>query len=98
MEELGKIVGDMWDELHGAKHYAEHAMKLKATDPTKANMYSEMARQELAHFESLHKMGQRMVDGQHGDDHEMYKHIWDFETDRVLEKAAKIRTMLDMAR
>lgn len=96
MDEIKKLIGDMWEELHGAEHYAEQALKSKASDPNRATNYSEMSRQELTHFESLHKMGQRIVDAHH-DDH-TYKIVWDFETERVLEKAAKIRTMLSMAR
>ena len=99
MDELKTFIEDMWDELNGAKHYAQCAMKHK-TDISRSNMYAEMARQELSHFDNLHKSGAKMIEAHAAGyaDGQTLKAVWEFETDRLMDKAVKIRTMLDMAR
>lgn len=96
MEELKKLTEDMWDELHGAKHYAEHALKLKDVDAARSNMYANMSRQELEHYDTLHKMAVKHV-AAHGDDHTA-KMVWDWECGKLHDKLTKIKVMLEMAK
>lgn len=100
MEELKRYAADAWEELDGAKHYAEMAMKAKPTDINTANQYSEMARQELAHYDNIAKMAQRHIEAHknHPDHYHVMKTVWDWEWDKMADKAAKINAMLAMAR
>ena len=61
MEELREIINDFWDELEGAKHYAEKAREAKS--PECASRYREMAEQELHHAKELHEMGKKVAEG-----------------------------------
>lgn len=97
-DRMKKLVEDMWDELDGAKHYAEQAMAHKGMNSAGASMYAEMARQELAHFENLHKMAVQELSAHTGEDHKAVSMIWDWEHDKMMRRAAKIRAMLDMAK
>lgn len=96
MEELKELVEDMWEELEGAEHYAGKAAHMKGVDTTRMNTYSDMARQELAHFDNLHKQGVKYMQEHAG--HAEMKFVWDWETGKLMRRAFKIRSMLDMVK
>lgn len=96
MKELKKLIGDMWDEVNGAKHYAHKAVECKEHDPTHAGKYAEMANQELSHVDNLHRMAMDHM-ATHPE-HEMMHIIWEWEWDRILDAMAEVKGMLGMAR
>ena len=93
MDELKGIVEDMWDEVEGAEHYAGKAAHAKGIDSARMNTYADMARQELSHFDALHKVGIKWA--QEHPDHTEAKTIWNWELDKLLHRAAKVRNMLE---
>lgn len=95
-EHMKGLVEDMWEELEGACHYAEKAMEARDNDPGKASTYTEMSRQELAHFDNLHRMAAEKVSMHKGDTH--IEAVWDWEHGKMMRKAAKIRAMLEVAK
>lgn len=96
LEHMKELVEDMWEELEGACHYADKAMEAKGVDNGKVSTYTEMARQELTHFDNLHRMAAEKVAAHKGDAH--IAAVWDWEHGKMMRKAAKIRAMLEMAK
>lgn len=101
MKEIKEIVEEIRDELEGAKHYAEQAAKLKDNDMSRSETYAEMAKQELSHVDKLHGMAVKKIEAHKAAGHEApaaMQAVWDWEHDRMIKCAAKIRAMLEMAR
>lgn len=96
IERMKDLVDDMWEELEGACHYAQTAVAAKGVDAHHVSTYSEMAKQELAHFDNLHKMAVEMVSEHHDNMH--IKAIWEWEHNKMMRKAAKVKAMLEMAK
>ena len=97
-DKMMQLVEDMWDELDGAKHYAEQAMAHKGMNSAGASTYAEMARQELVHFDNLHKMAVQELSNHAGEEHKAAALVWSWEHEKMMRRAAKIRAMLDMAK
>ena len=97
-EHMMKLVEDMWEELEGAKHYAEMAVANKGIDGIKTGVYGDMAKQELTHFENLHKLAVQELNSHKGEEHHAAQMVWDWEHGKMMRRAAKIRAMLDMAK
>lgn len=102
MDELKKLTGDIWDELDGAKHYALTSLHHRSKgDIMNANTFASMARQELEHAENLHKMADRIVATAKAEDKmrgDLMETVWNWERDKMLNKSAKIRAMLDSSK
>lgn len=101
MEDLKKIVEDIWDELDGAKHYAEMALKLRGASGGHAQVYADMSRQELTHYDRLVNMAHSHVEAHresNPDHYRIMKTVWDWEWDKMSDKAAKITAMLSMVK
>ena len=99
MKEIKYIVEDIREELKGAEHYAKIAAKLKAEHSSNASVYAEMARQELGHVDELHKMAVKAIERQRDEGvtpPAAMQAVWDWEHENMMEKTAKIRTLLAM--
>ena len=101
MKAIKSIVADIRDELEVAQHYAEMAAKLRDTDATAAGIYAEMARQELTHVDKLHGMAVKLINESKAAGHEApaaMQAVWDWEHSGMIDRTARIRALLDMAR
>lgn len=101
MKAIKEIVEDIRDELDGAKHYAEKAVKLRDTDMTASNTYAEMSRQELAHVDKLHGLAVKLINEQRASGATVptaMQAVWDWEHENMIEHTARIKSLLDMAR
>lgn len=101
MEAIKNIVEDIREELDGGKHYAELAVKMRDIDSAASSMYAEMARQELGHADNLHKLAVKMIDAERAAGHDApaaMKAVWDWEHSLMIDKMARIKALLDMAR
>ena len=99
MREIKHIVENIREELEGAEKYAKIAAKMKTEDSTGASVYAEMARQELGHVDNLHKMAIRAIEKQKAAGvvpPASMQAVWDWEHENMMEKTAKIRTLLAM--
>lgn len=99
MREIRDIAEDIREEIDGAKHYAELAAKMKGT--MFADTYAEMARAELGHVDKLHNMAVQMINEQKAKGivpPASMKAVWDWEHDRMIDKVAQIKHILDMAK
>ena len=56
MKEIKKPIDSIYDEIEGAKEYAEKYVILKNMDLSTARKYREMAEQEIAHAKTLQEI------------------------------------------
>lgn len=101
LKEIKDIVEDIREELDGAKHYAEKAVRFKGMDSARMNAYADMARQELAHVDNLHKMAVKLIEAQRASGASVpasMQVVWDWEHENMMDKAARIRMLLEMAK
>lgn len=99
MKEIKRIVENIREELEGAEHYAKIAAKLKAEHSSDASVYADMARQELGHVDDLHKLAVKAIERQREagvTPPAAMQAVWDWEHGNMMEKTAKIRTLLSM--
>jgi rubrerythrin len=50
------------EEIRGASEYMTHAMDIKATNPDAANLFADLAREEMKHANRLHELAATMMD------------------------------------
>lgn len=99
MKEIKMIAEQIRDELDVAEEYAREAARLKDTRSSDASSYADMARQEMGHAETLHKMAVRLIDKETESGAAVpsaMQAVWDWEHERMLDRAARIKTMLSM--
>lgn len=100
MKEIKYIVKQIRDELEDAEKYAKTAAKLKDTSSTDAATYSDLARQELSHVDSLHKMAVRMIEKQKENGVKVppaMQAVWDWEHEQMIDRVGKIKTLMSMS-
>ena len=101
MEEIKQLIEDMWEELHDCEKYTKSAFKCKDKNKTKADMFMQNAREEYTHFERLHEQAikylnhMRDANGNLPDD---IHTIWDWEADKLLDRAAYVKNMMTTLR
>ncbi|MBR4894018.1 MAG: hypothetical protein IKZ36_02330 [Kiritimatiellae bacterium] len=99
MREIRDIAEDIREEIDGAKHYAELAVKMKGT--MFAETYADMARQELGHVDKLHSMAVQMINEQRAKGvtpPAAMQAVWDWEHERMIDRVAHIKHILDMVK
>lgn len=101
MKMIAEIVEDIREELDGAEHYAKKATQYKGMDDRISSMYSTMAAQELSHVDTLHEQAVRLIQAHRAEGHEVpagMQAVWDWEHSILVDKTAKIKVLLSMAR
>lgn len=100
MKVIKCLVEDINEELEGAEHYAKKATEHKDDDRELADVYAKLANAELDHVNSLHGQVVRIIkDWKSTSSQEVpeaMQAVWDYEHERSVDKAAKIKTLLDM--
>ena len=99
MEMIKKIVDQAEDEISGAMEYIKCAIKYKSEYPAIAQAYYEMSTAEMGHFNNLHEMVTRLIEDYKAKGVEIDKTmeaIYEYEHEKMMEKATKIRVMQDM--
>ena len=98
MKIFRELVDEIKDELHGAKSYAKRATRYKTENPTMAKMYYDMANDELKHTDMLHAEAVRAIEKQRAIETPPQYMLdrWDEEHAEYVEKAAKVKLMLQM--
>ena len=94
-----KMLDQLEDELSGAQEYTKCASATKVDMPELSDMYMRMANQEMEHATHLHNAIDKLVNHFTGHEvsHEIHA-IWDWQNERFIRWADKIRTHMEMAR
>lgn len=88
MDYLEKYDNYIIEEIEGAECYAKMAFDVQEDEPRFANALKEMAKDELAHAESLHEIAEAMII----DDHSRI--IYDYLHKKHKEKISSIKAMI----
>ena len=101
MKMIAEIVEDIREALEGAEHYAKKATQYKGMDDRLSSMYATMGTQELSHVDVLHEQAVRLIQAQRAEGKEVpagMQAVWDWEHSILVDKTAKIKVLLSMAR
>lgn len=98
MRIIQMLADEIKDELHGAKTYAKAATQYKMEMPTLAQTFYTMAQDELKHANMLHTEAVKAIEAQRkiAEPPAYMKERWDEEHKKYVEKAAKVKYMLEM--
>lgn len=99
MKMIQKLVKEIKDELHGAKHYAKKAALYKPENPTLATAYLTMAQDELKHANTLHAEAVKAIEKKRATTTppQFMLDIWEAEHKDYIENAASIRAMIELS-
>lgn len=89
------------EEVEDAEKYAKEAMRMKTEDLELSKVYAELARQELGHADTLHNQAVRIINAHKATGAETptsMQTIWDWEHEKIMDKTARIKLMLEMAK
>lgn len=95
MNDIRKLIGDAIEELMDAEGYIKCALSNKEKDKALADMYYQIATEEMRHHALEHAQIERLLTDPQLE-HEWMKMVWDFEKERMVDWKAKINTMLGM--
>ena len=99
MKELKMFSEYIDEELNDAEKYAKNALEWKEKNRNAANMFADLASQELNHAHMLHQQAVRMIGErkERGTDvPEIMQQIWDFEHKKQIDHKARVKMMLSM--
>lgn len=99
MHEIRHLAEEIREELDDAEKYAREAVKHAEDDPEGASTYADLSRQELGHANRLYEMAARHIEkakdaGRHPTEAEQA--VWDWVRERMLDRAAHVKTLLSM--
>ena len=98
MKVIAAVVDMIKDELEGAEHYAECAMKWRQQYPKLAQRLNELAGVEMQHVRALHTEAERLISdyrNEQGEPPEGMLAVWEYERAKLLKEAAEIKTMIE---
>lgn len=101
MDELKMLIEDMWEELHDCDKYAKRAFKYKDKNKAMSEAFAQTAREEYTHFERLHEMAIKCINSmrdEHGDIPAYVHTVWDWECEKLLDRAVHVKHTMSMAR
>ena len=95
---MSRIIEDMLEELHDAKHRIKNAYNYKAEYPEIAKREYEIAVQELAHAEKDHASAVELVEKyrkEKGEPPAYMLEIWEEKHEKYIDKHAIVKCMID---
>ena len=101
MKEIKWLVENIEEELNDAEKYAKAAAKYKDSDREMANTLYTLANEELGHMDKLHTQAVRIIKAHKAEGHEApaaMQAIWEWEHEKIIDRTAHIRHLLDNAR
>lgn len=97
MKIIMKLVEMIDDELSGAKEYIRQAQHRKEEHPHLADTFAELAEEEMGHVAKLHDEVTRLISEvrqRDGEPPAAMMAIYDYEHQKQIKKAAKIKQMI----
>ena len=101
MNAIKGLVEKIRDEVEDVEKYAEAAAHAKLDDPMLANIYIELAGEEVKHADRLHKAAVDLIAKHTASGKEVphvMKTIWEFEHKNIIEDMANAKRILEMSR
>ena len=99
MIQIKELVKAMRDELKDAEAYIDKALQYKASEKNLADMYKDIAQQEIKHAHMEHDQAVRIIEKvkQTGMKiPEAMQTVWDWEHEELIEHEALIKMKIDM--
>lgn len=84
------------DELEGAEHYVENAIKYKEEMPALAETLFEISTQEMRHVNMLHEEVVKIINRhreEHGEPPAAMKAIYEWEHKKEIDRAKEIKIL-----
>ena len=101
VDKIIELIEEMDEELDGAKNYAIKAEAcFEHGNVANATAYAEMAKQEMEHYDKLHKMltGKLEEHTKTSGDHDSLKAMYDYHHRKQTEKMAKVKQVISMVK
>lgn len=105
MREIKDIIAFIDDEIGGAKHYVKYAVKMRGVDDFAYQTALKLAQTELEHVDAWHTVAVKAIEAKRaemkakGQEVPAYmQDMWDDEHAEYVEKVAKVKYALDMAK
>ena len=99
MKQIKMLAREIREELRGAERYAKLANEYKGEDRQLADMYYELARQELKHAGMEHDQATRLIKDSKDRGNvptDAMMQMWEFEHEQDLEDEKAVNILLDM--
>ena len=96
MKIIKQLADMIEDELEGAEHYAECAVKYKLDHPALAAVFYEISTQEMRHVSMLHEEVTKIIKAyreKHGEPPEAMKAIYDWQHEKQIKKSQEIKML-----
>ena len=96
MKTIQKLVEYIDEELEGAEHYAECALKHKDDNPTLAKVFYDISNDEMRHVSMLHDEVVKMIEThrrEKGEPPAAMLAIWNYMHEKHVEKSNEIRVI-----
>lgn len=100
MRMIKELAGRIYEELEGAEDYINLAERNRGHNDALADMYVEIAAQEMTHVEKLHgKVVEIITAWRHeqGDPPRQMAAIWEHEHKKMIKRSGEVKAMLEMA-
>lgn len=95
MHDIDKLIEYILEQLCDAEKYAKCSLTHRETDKTLADLYYNLAKEQLNHSSLEHAQVQRLLSDPKLE-HEWMKVVWSYEKNRMIDLKANINSMLSM--
>lgn len=98
MKIIKELIEQIEDEVDGAEDYAEDALKYRHDHPELAQMYHDIALQELRHVDLLHGEVVKMIEEHrknHGEPPAAMLAVYEYVHEKIINRDTNVRLMLD---
>lgn len=92
------LIEEIYEELDGARGYAENALKLKDKDKSLSEMYISMAKEELGHMNRLHDQIVRIISEyriKNGEAPKGMEEIYEWQHQKIIQCSAEIKVLIE---
>lgn len=98
MREIKELVEFMTEELDASEKYVMAALKHKDEMRNLHELYMTLSKEEMNHMERLHSQAIKCIERkkENGEQPAAMLSIWEWEHERLMKRAAKIKHMQDM--
>lgn len=92
------LVEEIYEELEGAREYAENALRLRDKDKSLSEMYLGMAKEELGHMNRLHDQIVRIISEyriKNGEAPRGMEEIYEWQHKKIIQCSAEVKVLIE---